>query len=169
MKSFLSRILLTLILTLTSANLIWATEPTNTVRIEDDTSFAYPDGKSDEIAAYLQKKYVDDKTFINNLNKKYHLNVTSAYSDEYFTDVYFDTPRLDLMARKAGLRHRIRQLAGAIEPEKAIIQLKISDDDKITDKDNAGSRNEIKFSVKKSAPKNGFDQPLNLVTDKEKT
>src|SRR3989344_1684222 len=111
MKSFLSRILLTLILTLTSANLIWATEPTNTVRIEDDTSFAYPDGKSDEISAYLQKKYVDD--------------------------FYFDTPRLDLMARKAGLRHRIRQLAGAIEPEKAIIQLKISDDDKITDKDNA--------------------------------
>lgn len=142
---------------------------TNNVRIEDDTSFAYSTSKSEEIVAYLQKKYVEDKTFVNNLNKKYYLNVTSKYSDEYFTDVYFDTPSLDLMERKAGLRHRTRKTAAATTPDKALIQLKVSGEDKLTDTENNGSRNEIKFGVKKSAPENAFAEPLDLIPDKEKS
>ena len=137
------------------------------VRIEIDTSFGYPDGRSEAIVEYLQKKYIDDQTFVDNLNKKYHLGITSKYSDEDFTDVYFDTPNLDLMDRDAELRHRTRKLTGETEPQKSLIQLKIGGKDKLADQNNKNSRNEIKFAVKSGSAINGWDKPLNFITKKE--
>lgn len=116
------------------------------VRIEDDLSLAYPLGKTEEIVQYLKSKYIDDTAFVKSLGT----NFTASFGDEDFTDTYFDTPNLDLYKRKIGLRHRLR--VNLLDPEnrkngRELIQLKLSADDKFADKDNSGSRNEIKFEV----------------------
>ncbi|MDP3740940.1 MAG: CotH kinase family protein [bacterium] len=117
-------------------------------RVEDDFNLAYDTGKSDEIVSYLQGKYIEDKGFMNALGS----NFTATYGDEDFTDTYFDTPKLDLYGRKAGLRYRVR--VNRLNPEDSksgqeLIQLKLSSADKFTDIGNTGSRNEIKFDVER--------------------
>ena len=116
------------------------------VRIEDDLSLSYEVGKTDEIVQYLKSKYIDDASFVKSLGTEF----TSSFGDEDFTDIYFDTPKLDLYKRKVSLRHRVRVNRLESEDKKngrELIQLKLSDDDKLRDKDNAGSRNEIKYEV----------------------
>lgn len=121
-----------------------------TARIEDDFNLAYPLGKSDELVAYLQKKYLDDSSFARSLGT----NFSSSYSDEDFTDTYFDTARLDLYERQAGLRYRLRVNRQDPEDQKSgreLVQLKLSGADKFADTGNLGSRNEIKFEVDRTA------------------
>ncbi len=118
----------------------------NAVRIEDDFNLQYEVGKSEELVNYLKGKYVDDGSFAKSLGPNY----TGSFGDEDFTDTYFDTPDLDLYKRGISLRYRIR--VNRLDPEnrkngRKLIQLKLSGDDKFADKDNSGSRNEIKFDV----------------------
>ena len=115
----------------------------DSVRIEDDFNLAYPAGKSDEIVEYLKGKYIDDQSFAQNLGPEY----SSSYGDEDFTDQYFDTRKLDLHKRKAGLRYRARVDRADPGKRKELVQLKLSGDDKFSDAGNTGSRNEIKFDV----------------------
>src|SRR3989344_4047267 len=127
-----------------------------TVRVEDDFNLAYSSGKSDEVVAYLKERYIDDQSFVRELGPYF----ASTYGDEDFTDTYFDTPRLDLYKRKAGLRYRIRTNRLDQESDKngrELIQLKLSGTDKINDQDNTGSRNEIKFEVDRAASGNFAD------------
>src|SRR3989344_3294548 len=128
----------------------------DTVRIEDDFNLAYPLGKSDELVSYFKGRYIDDRGFVKELGQ----NFTSTYGDEDFIDTYFDTPQLDLYQRQAGLRYRVR--TNRLDPEddkigRELIQLKLSGTDKFQDQDNAGSRNEIKFDVKRSVSGNIAD------------
>ena len=118
----------------------------DTVRIEDDFNLQYEVGKSEELVNFLKGKYVDDDSFAKSLGP----NFTGSFGDEDFTDTYFDTPNLDLYKRKIGLRHRLRVNRLDTENRKngrELIQLKLSGDEKFEDKDNSGSRNEIKFDV----------------------
>ena len=127
-----------------------------TVRVEDDFNLAYSSGKSDEVVAYLKERYIDDQSFVRELGPYF----ASTYGDEDFTDTYFDTPRLDLYKRKAGLRYRIRTNRLDQESDKngrELIQLKLSGADKFNDQDNTGSRNEIKFEVDRAASGNFAD------------
>lgn len=116
------------------------------VRIEDDYNLQYEVGKSEELINYLKGKYADDSSFAESLGPEF----SGSFGDEDFTDTYFDTPGLDLYKRKIGLRHRLR--VNRLDPEnrkngRELIQIKLSDDSKFEDKDNSGSRNEIKFDV----------------------
>lgn len=120
--------------------------PLSGVRIEDDYNLQYEVGKSEELVNYLKGKYADDSSFAKSLGP----NFTGSFGDEDFIDTYFDTPSLDLYKRGIGLRHRLR--VNRLDPEnrkngRQLIQIKISGDFKFEDKDNTGSRNEIKFDV----------------------
>lgn len=126
------------------------------VRIEDDFNLAYPSGKSDEMVAHLRQRYIDDQSFVKELGP----NFTSAYGDEDFVDTYFDTPKLDLYNRKAGLRYRLR--TNRVDPEdrksgRELVQLKLSGTDKFQDQGNTDSRNEIKFDVERASSGNLAD------------
>lgn len=141
-RGLVSIILASLLLVTTNSPVLAKEE----VRIEDDLSLSYPVGKTDEIVAHLKSKYIDATSFVKSLGP----NFTSSFGDEDFTDIYFDTPNLDLYKRKIGLRHRLRVNRLDSEDRKngrELIQLKLSGDDKFTDTDNSGSRNEIKYEV----------------------
>lgn len=126
------------------------------VRVEDDFNLQYEVGKSEELVNYLKGKYVDDNSFAKSLGP----NFTSSFGDEDFTDTYFDTPNLDLYKRKIGLRHRLRVNRLDSENRKngrELIQLKLSEDEKLKDEDNSGSRNEIKFEVERTKVRQSAD------------
>lgn len=126
------------------------------VRVEDDFNLQYEVGKSEELVNYLKGKYVDDNSFAKSLGP----NFTSSFGDEDFIDTYFDTPNLDLYKRKIGLRHRLRVNRLDSENRKngrELIQLKLSEDEKLKDEDNSGSRNEIKFEVERTKVRRSAD------------
>lgn len=140
------------------------------VRVEDDFNLQYEVGKSEELVNYLKGKYVDDGLFAENLGP----NFTGSFGDEDFTDTYFDTPNLDLYKRKIGLRHRRRVNRLDSENRKngrELIQLKLSEDEKLKDKDNSSSRNEIKFEVERTKVRQSADDRnpiLGLIAARER-
>lgn len=115
------------------------------LRLENEDNLSVPDAQVSKLWQYLNDNFVASRDFLASLD----LNLTTSQSDEEFTDQYFDTAKLELLALKDGVRHRYRFNDTNPEDKKSgreLVQAKISNID-----DNAHNRGELKFSVA-SAP-----------------
>src|SRR5262245_19600843 len=74
------------------------------VRIEEEDKITVPVDKADEVWNYLVQRYINDKAWVRALDS----NVVTRKSVEEFWDTYYDTPSLQLLERKSGVRHRRR-------------------------------------------------------------
>jgi hypothetical protein len=111
------------------------------MRIEQEEKLFVPMEIKDEVLAYLKLRYVDDKANLAELDPAF----TSYYADEDFTDVYYDTPGLQVLAAQNGVRHRTRVNLTNPEDRKSgrqLMQIKVNH---LTS--NALERGEIKFAI----------------------
>ncbi len=111
------------------------------MRIEQEEKLFVPMEIQEEVLAFLKSRYVDDKARLAELNPGF----TAYYSDEDFTDVYYDTPSLQLLALKSGVRHRKRVNLSNPEDRKSgreLMQIKLNNISS-----NALERGEIKYPI----------------------
>jgi len=111
------------------------------VRIEQEDKLFVPDDMVDEVWAYLKAHLVDDTAFVSSLDPKF----SSSWSEELFTDTYYDTPSMQLYALRHGVRHRRRVSLSNPEDRKSgreLMQIKLND---ISSNDL--ERAEVKFDI----------------------
>lgn len=110
------------------------------VRIESEIKLKVPLEQSEEVWAWLQERYSDASWLDGNGSNFY-----ATFGNEDFTDIYFDTPDLVMLAEQNGVRHRIRTVHSgpAIEKDgRELLQLKLNREDPT-----GVARSEIKFDV----------------------
>ncbi len=118
------------------------------IRIEQEDKLLVPAEKVDEVWAFLQDRFVRDVDFIRSLDPGF----TSSWSEELFHDTYFDTPTLQLHAKRSGVRHRTRvNLSNPADRKsgRQLMQIKRNDIS-----DNRLERGEIKFDIEHLAHPN---------------
>src|SRR5262245_42411233 len=69
------------------------------MRIEQEEKLFVPLEIADEVLAFIKSRYFDDKARIAELDP----HLTSSWDTEDFTDVYYDTPSLQMLARQSGV------------------------------------------------------------------
>ena len=73
-------------------------------RIEQEEKLYVPLDKAEEVWNFLYQQYVVDVSHLRSLD-----SLLTSYSDqEQFTDVYYDTPTLQMYGMQSGVRHRKR-------------------------------------------------------------
>ncbi len=135
------------------------------MRIEQEEKLLVPLEIADEVLAFLEQRYVTDKARLAELDPHF----ASTLQEEDFTDVYYDTPGLQLLARESGVRHRTRFNLSDPENRKngrELMQLKYNNISS-----NALERGEIKFAIeRKRRPDNPEDAHpmLGIVKDEHR-
>ena len=121
-------------------SIVYADENTtygfNQIRLENEFKLDVPAKIVEDVRDYLYETYITEQAKI--LGQGF----TTNYSQEYFIDRYFDSSKFDFLKMNDGLRHRVRFLDLNSEPEKQLVQFKLSNNDSLT-------RQEIKFDVNK--------------------
>lgn len=115
---------------------------TGVKRIEEEDKITVPLDKIDEVWKFLNDHYIKDASSIKAISPK----ISASTANEDFTDTYFDTPKLELLAQKDGVRHRRRYNLTNPEDRKSgreLVQIKTSGISA-----NALQRAEVKFDVK---------------------
>src|SRR5262245_24471943 len=74
------------------------------LRIEQEDKLLVPLDMAPEVWKWLHHRYVDDKTYLAELDSRF----TATWSEELFTDTYFDTPSMQLYGMQSGVRKRHR-------------------------------------------------------------
>lgn len=113
----------------------------NIVRVEQEDKITVPPDKADEVWAFLLHYLHEDTASL----KKLDPNFTSYWSEELFIDTYYDTPSLQVHARRGGVRHRRRKNLTNANDRKSgreLMQIKINDLS-----DNHLERGEIKYEI----------------------
>src|SRR5262245_5291814 len=111
------------------------------MRIEQEEKLFVPPEIQDEVLAFLKHRYVDDKTRLAELAP----NLSASFDVEDFTDIYYDSPSLQMLAKKSGVRHRKRVNLSRPEDVKSgreLMQIKLNDISS-----NALERGEIKYEI----------------------
>jgi hypothetical protein len=111
------------------------------VRVEEEDKITVPIDKAEEVWNYLVQRYIEDKAWVRSLDS----NLVTRQSVEEFWDTYYDTPSLQLLERKSGVRHRRRinqTNPGDIKSGRELMQVKLNS---ITD--NPLARGEIKYGI----------------------
>lgn len=121
--------------------------PDNTVegfgaaRFENEYKLTVPADKVEALLAYLHKRYAHPVL----IPAEGGVVLSGKFSDEYFTDVYFDTPGQQLLQTQSGVRHRSRSIPGQPENRKdgrQLMQIKLNvPGEELT-------RAEVKFPIK---------------------
>ncbi len=111
------------------------------VRIEQEDRLLVPLEIADEAWRWLEQRYVQDQEFVRGLDPRF----SSSWSEELFTDTYFDTPSMQLYDLQSGVRHRHR--VNLSDPDdvksgRSLMQIKLNDVSS-----NVRERAEIKFEV----------------------
>ncbi len=118
-----------------------AVNNSNNMRIEEEDKLLVPLEKADEVWGYLYNKYVVNEGETKKLDP-----LLSAYNtNEEFTDVYFDTPDLKLLAMQGGVRYRNRvNLTNPddVKSGRELMQIKLNNISA-----NPLQRGEIKFDI----------------------
>ena len=105
--------------------------PDNTVegfgahRLENEYKLLVPDNQVAPLVAYLQKRYGRPAILLPDSKVALH----GKFSDEFFRDVYFDTPSQQLLHMKSGVRHRSRAIPGQPQNRKdgrQLMQIKLN-------------------------------------------
>lgn len=109
-------------------------------RIEYEAKLKVPIEQTEQVWDWLEQRYAD----CGWLNTGGH-DFTAGFGDEDFTDVYFDTPGLHVLAQEGGVRHRSRVVHSGPSYRKdgrELLQLKINRGDE------AGlARSEVKYKI----------------------
>lgn len=113
----------------------------NVLRIEQEDKLTVPPELAEEVWNFLHHWLVEDTESLKQLDPLF----TSYWHDELFTDTYFDTPALDVLAAQGGVRHRRR--VNLTDPDhrksgRELMQIKINDLSQ-----NALERGEFKFEI----------------------
>lgn len=111
------------------------------VRIENEVKLKVPFEQTDEVWDWLQVRYGDAGW----LNRDGH-EFRAQFGDENFTDIYFDTASLDMLAQQSGIRHRSREIVSGpavAKDDRHLLQIKMNR----ADDPNGVSRSEIKFDA----------------------
>src|SRR5688572_17455072 len=121
--------------------------PDNTVegfgatRFENEYKLTVPQDKVGALVAYVQKRYGRPVM----LPAENGVMLTGKFADEYFTDVYFDTPGQQLLRTESAVRHRSRSIPGQPQNRKdgrQLMQIKLNlEGEELT-------RSEVKFPIK---------------------
>lgn len=122
----------------------------NVVRIENEAKLRVPLEITDEVWAWLQKRYADC-AWLNQDDSVF----TATFGDEGFQDVYCDTPDLKLLAEQSGIRHRSRVIHSGSAMRKdgrQLLQIKLNRADPT-----GLARSEIKFTVEPSGSQKTVD------------
>lgn len=112
-------------------------------RIENEWKLSVPDDLVEPFREWLRERYgTGEGSILPELGPDF----TVKFSDEHFTDRYFDNPRLEVLASQGGIRHRTRRnLEDAAHDRKhgrQLVQLKLR-----RPGDQELNRTEIKFEV----------------------
>lgn len=121
------------------------------LRIEQEEKLFVPLEIADEVWSYIESRYVEDKAHLAELDPRF----SSSYGVEDFTDVYFDTPGLDLLARQSGVRHRTRVNISNPDDRKSgreLMQMKFNGIS-----ENPLERGEVKFGIEHRRPRTPED------------
>lgn len=119
------------------------------VRIEYEVKLKLPLAQLETVWAWAQARYTDCTW----LNQEGYI-FSAAFGDEDFTDTYFDTPDLRMLAAQGGVRHRVRVVhsgPAARKDNRQLLQVKLDRSDGV-----GLARSEIKFQV----PASGSGQSL---------
>jgi hypothetical protein len=119
----------------------------NRLRVEQEGKLLVPLERAEEVWNFLHDRYVMDSAALKELDPLF----ASYCNDEQFTDTYFDTPDLKLLALESGVRHRRRINLTNPDDTKSgreLMQIKLNDLSQ-----NAPERGEIKFEIKRPANK----------------
>jgi hypothetical protein len=111
------------------------------MRIEQEEKLFVPMEIQEEVLAWIKHRYVEDKTRLAELDPLFN----GSYDVEDFTDVYYDSPSLQVLATKSGVRHRKRINLSRPEDVKSgreLMQIKLNDISS-----NELERGEIKFAI----------------------
>jgi len=139
-------------LLLLSAALAVGSRASDPGRLDLDVSFIVPPEIQSEVLDYLERRYKDPV-----LLRHFGEDCGHRVSVEDFTDVYFDTDALAVLATRGEIRHRRRYARG--EKVKELIQIKLPGDQALE---------ELKFEVRPrvaSIPSGfGFERVLPLVS-----
>lgn len=116
-------------------------EGANDVGIEDDMKFEVPDSLVEPVWAYLESRYLPRPAFL----EENGASLAARASEEFFTDVYYDTPDFQLLRSQHGLRHRSRTLPGdTANPKDGREQMQIK---LHREHDDSTARSEFKFPI----------------------
>jgi hypothetical protein len=119
----------------------------NKLRVEQETKLLVPLERAEEVWKFLHDRYAADGAALKQLDPLF----ASYYNEEQFTDTYFDTPDLKLLAMESGVRHRRRINLTNPDDRKSgreLMQIKVNDLSP-----NVLERGEIKFEIKRPANK----------------
>lgn len=72
------------------------------VRMEPAGKFVVPENRTEEVWKFLCSYFGDNSEVLKSLGPGF----TCHFSEQLFTDTYFDTPSLQIAAKKSGVRHR---------------------------------------------------------------
>ena len=132
------------------------------MRIEQEEKLFVPLDISPKVWTWLEQHYVKSAEAIRALDPLF----TSYANDEDFTDVYYDTPSLQLLASQSGVRHRSRVNLTNPEDRKSgreLMQIKVNNISS-----NALERGEIKFAIEHKRPATPEDtHPMLGIVKKE--
>jgi hypothetical protein len=113
----------------------------NATRFENEYKLFVPDAQVKPLWDYLNTRYKQGVV----LPDQNGVRLTAVFSDEFFTDVYFDTPGLTLLKMKSAVRHRSRDIPGQPQNRKdgrQLMQIKLNmPGEDLT-------RTEVKFPIK---------------------
>ena len=135
------------------------------LRIEQEAKLLVPNEIADDVLAWLKERYVENRSRIVEIDPSF----TTYVHVEDFTDVYYDTPSLQLYAMQSGVRHRTRLNLTDPDHEKSgreLMQIKLNDISA-----NDLERGEIKFRIEHiAAPRNAVDKHpmLGIVKKKDR-
>ncbi len=114
----------------------------NTTRVEHEDKIVVPKESAEAVWRFLLSYLVEDTHALRSLDPQF----TSHYNVEEFTDTYFDTPALQMLSRRSGVRHRRRTNLTNSEDRKSgreLMQIKLNDVS-----GNELERAEVKFEIR---------------------
>jgi hypothetical protein len=124
----------------------------NVLRIESEDKLWVPLDKADEVWAFMEQRFVNDKEYLKSLDPEFD----AYWYLEEFWDTYYDTPTFQLLEKQSGVRHRRRINHTNPDHNKSgreLMQIKLNN----IDTNNPLNRGEIKFDIEPLLKKTGRD------------
>jgi hypothetical protein len=118
---------------------------TDSSRVDSQITLRIPSGQAGAVYAYLKDKYVGRDGILKDQFPDLHISGQKMSDVSNFTDVYYDTPALDLYRHRNSARHRTRENTTNPEDRKSgreLVQMKVTPPGQFS------LRNELKFKVK---------------------
>lgn len=130
----------------------------NTLRLENEEKVNISKDTIEEVWKYLKKYYVDEEENLEILGE----GIESTFSDEEFTDRYFDTSKLELLKDNSEVRHRKRINNTNTDDKKSgreLVQVKVNNEDE----NNLTTRQEVKYDIENNKKNKTVDDRHKII------